>query len=200
MAHVSKKAEKVLIHLARQIAGKEKEQLYVVSVKTGKVVAHFKGNEKAVRKDAETTLLLRKNGQKYVVLHNHPGGKAPSIGDVINALRSAYAESWVVTPKGKIWRFKSLSSKPMSKEQVATLRRYKDVARGTIRRRAKKDIKGQTKKEKSVAIAERRKATNRLMMQFLAKGIHLPPVLTYTVTRANPSEPCCFCTRGTYCQ
>lgn len=181
---ISKKAKKVLLTIAKQIVGKKREHLYVVDGDTGSVIGHSEGTTRRVKMDKKTSRELRSHRYKYVVIHNHPSGKAPSVRDVKNSLKRRPRESWVVASNGDIWIWKKRGTKKASRFQMHNVDSYRSVAVAEVN-----SMKTPPKRKKKAIVAR--------TMELLAEGVKLEPLIEYKVIRANPSDPCVCCSSRT---
>lgn len=191
---ISKKAKTVLFDLASQIAGKKLEHQYIVDAKTGEVLEHSKGQHNNVHMSKQAHRAVKLDGKKYVVLHNHPKSKGPSLQDVVNALHLNYNQGWVVTKSGKIWTYEGKENKRYKGKELNPLWDFRALARARVMGWYKERLdqggkKIKPNKLKAYIIEE--------WMELLKKGVTLKPLVNYKIVRANPSDPCAHCGRYT---
>lgn len=127
--------------------GVKTEEIYAIDMRTGAEIARITDQHypQGVKRTFQFDRCLKeavKNGSDIMLVHNHPAGSPPSIGDLNALLSTPGAHGVVVGHDGSVYRYSSPKEKiPQFEFDVAILK-YKGYTYCTAHEKALQDLTG----------------------------------------------------------
>ena len=145
----SNKANKAVYTRARWALnnrdGVKTEEIYAVDMCTGAEIAriadqHFPQGVKRTSQFDKALKAADKNGAEIMLIHNHPGGSPPSIGDLNALLETPGARGVVVGHDGSIYQYTAPKKNVPQLEFDIAILRYKEYTYCTAHEKALFDL------------------------------------------------------------
>ena len=125
--------------------GKKSEELYAVSLNDGREVSRItdQNYDSAVKRTSKFTRELNsadESGEKILLLHNHPRGLPPSIGDINILLQNQNVSGITVGHNGSIYRYTRPKKEISQSDWSIALRKYRKYSDVTSMEKALTDL------------------------------------------------------------
>lgn len=125
--------------------GVKTEELYAVNMRTGTEIARITDQHypQGVKRTAQFDRALKnavEAGEEIILVHNHPAGSPPSIGDLNALLSTPKAHGIVVGHDGSVYRYSSPKEKIPQFEFDVAIFKYKSYTYSTAHEKALRDL------------------------------------------------------------